>query len=88
MNEYPNGVIWKFRLPSPGSTETISVREAWNITHVQSGYMWVWLEPDAPEESVTITTIGTGHPVPVEGFVVGTWIDGPFVWHAIQMEAL
>lgn len=79
--------VWKYPLPNPGTM----MRTVWpvgaKVVHVgmQHGEMHAWLrvDPSAPQQQVTLLTVGTGHPFAPTAEHVGTVIDsGGFVWHA------
>lgn len=54
---------------------------------VQQGIptLWVLVEVGRPEERRMFRTVGTGHDVPGGVKFVGTWFDGPYVWHVFEV---
>lgn len=49
--------------------------------------MWALVDPDAPTERVQLEIYGTGHPIPDGRTFIGSWLDGPFVWHLFASPA-
>ncbi len=82
----PSAVIWRFPLPSPGHQKDLLIPLGWNVVHVENRQMWVWVNPGAPKETITIQTMATGSLFSDKGTPLGTWLEGPFVWHAIQVN--
>lgn len=78
------GVIWKFKCPKPGHTENITMPKGAWFTRVIRGYFWAVVDPDAKKEIRVFSTIGTGQQF--QGGVVGSWDEGPFVWHLIEQQ--
>lgn len=80
--------IWKFQLPSPlcviempaGATVIRVGRQGASIC------LWAIVETDNPMETRSFATVGTGHRIPPESRHLGTWDDGPFVWHLFEPE--
>lgn len=82
--------VWKFpltydirqKITAPGLGKVV-------LTAKQNDRLTVWVEvdEDAPEMSVMVWVVGTGHRRPVtevEGDVwihIGSILDGSFVWH-------
>ncbi len=89
--------IWKwnlqFRADSP--TYTCDIPEGAQIVHfgMQPDLTWggavptVWalVDSDSPPEPRRFQILGTGHPLPRGARHVGTYGDGPFVWHVFEM---
>jgi len=76
--------IWKYQLPTPGETSVLEIPKGWYVARIDAGWMWVWVSPDHPIEQVKITTVATGQRFDDEKIYLGTWLDGPFVWHVIK----
>ena len=77
-----NRVVYKYT----ASDTTITVPKNTNIIHagLQDDKLCIWAEVN-PEElndtRVTVDIVGTGHPIPSGTIHVGTFFQGPFVWH-------
>ena len=77
--------IWKF----PVDVNPVEMPLGARIVHfgVQNHVPMVWAIVD-PEVSLTrphrFVAVGTGHPIPTAATYVGTWHDGPFVWHIFE----
>jgi len=78
--------IWKFELPKtrslidmPVGAQVIRVAKQWNV-------QWIWaiVESDNATEKRLFAVIGTGQAAPPDGRYLGTWEDGPFVWHLFE----
>lgn len=85
--------IYKFPLHLDDcDAETISAPGLGNIVlcAAQQPHHWVvWAEVDTdkPVVSKEIYVVDTGHPCPSDSAVhVGSYIDGPFVWHVYTYE--
>ena len=46
--------------------------------------MWIELDPDHDTDRVEFLIIGTGGRVPPGAQHIGTFLQGPFVWHVYQ----
>lgn len=84
------GTIWKFPIDMDGFVLTLSSNA--RVVHVamQGDQPCVWIQhhPEAGEQlKREFRVFGTGHPIPnewcwnVDAGHVGSWQDGPFVWH-------
>lgn len=79
--------IWKFPIDlSQGPRVAIDMpMDAKILTlQVQNGVpcLWALVDPSAPIETKPFVVVGTGHEKPIHATAyVGTWQDGPFVWH-------
>jgi len=82
-------VIFKYRLPLPGQQATHVIPGASTLAHVgldPSGDACVWLLiAEGPDEARTFSVVGTGHTFPPPWQPIGSFIDGPFVWHAVEV---
>lgn len=77
--------IWKFPLVRT-DRQTISMPSIYSMLHVgfdPAGDICIWAAVDGAEDKcdVEIYIIGTGHLLPHVGDFIGTFNDGPFVWH-------
>lgn len=48
----------------------------------------LWVELDTDDEELWehhFQVFGTGHDLPGFGSHIGSWIDGPYVWHLYQL---
>lgn len=83
--------VWKFplgvRLDDKAAEVTMPAGAA--IVHfaLQGGEPTVWAQVDSDEapEVRRFRIFGTGHPLPRGSRHVGTYGDGPFVWHVFEM---
>lgn len=71
-----------------GDEILIDMPQGAQVIHVQDqgGTPCVWAivdpAPDRPRRIYKFFVVGTGYPLPKErGIHLGTWSDGPFVWH-------
>lgn len=76
-----NTPLWRFHMPIEAKVLTVQPQR-----HLPT----VWAEVD-PDDVDTLprwfTVVGTGHPLPDwEMSYVGTWQDGPFVWHLYLLD--
>ena len=46
------------------------------------GAFWAFVDTDNDTETRRFVVTGTGHPVPDGLEFLGTYVEGPFVWHA------
>jgi hypothetical protein len=81
--------IWKFEMPGPACVIDMPVG-AQVIRIARQGAaicLWAIVESDNALEKRVFATIGTGRPIPLDGRYLGTWDDGPFVWHLFEPAA-
>lgn len=86
--------VWKFKLPvGLGRSGQFSIPEPGTIVHVgldPSGVacLWAIVRPSAPPPEWKLRTfliVPTGAPGFVDGLdYVGTFFEGPFVWHLFE----
>jgi hypothetical protein len=77
-------VIWKFDLATgvamPAGAIILCVQ--WNDGGPQ---LWATVDPDAPKRTRRLRVYGTGRELASSpGNYVGTFQDGPFVWHVFD----
>ena len=84
-------VVWKFLLDLKDYAnprfELTMPRDARILTvQMQAGIPCLWAEvyPDNPVEVRRFAIVSTGCPVPPGVSYIGTWQDGPFVWHLYE----
>jgi hypothetical protein len=81
--------IWKYTLqPALGMiSHDIPTPHTLRSFQVQNGLPCMWVEMNPSDSSVRyrFITIGTGHPVPDNSDYIGTYLDGPFVWHVYRI---
>ena len=78
--------IWKFVLPKPmcvidmpAGAQVIRVaRQGPDVC------LWAMVDSNNPAQKRKFAMVGTGHPIPVDGRYLGTWDDGPLVWHLFE----
>jgi hypothetical protein len=46
--------------------------------------LWAIVESDNALQPRLFATVGTGRPIPLDVRYLGTWDDGPFVWHLFE----
>jgi hypothetical protein len=82
--------IYKYPLET-GQFNDVSIRlpEGATIRRVaiQHNTPTLWAEIDTEAKLVVrhLRVHGTGHPIPAGAVYVGTWDDGPFVWHLYEL---
>lgn len=83
--------IWKFPLgvALDDKAAEVTMPEGAQVAHfgLQDGSPTVWalVDSDNPPEPRRFQIFGTGHPLPRGCRHVGTYGDGPFVWHVFEM---
>lgn len=76
-----NRVVFKYKIPSDDQWHEVPNGHV-TMVAMQGGYVYIWVEQDPLEQRVTeYRVFGTGHPLEDVGYVVGSVLDGPFVWH-------
>lgn len=48
--------------------------------------IWAEVDTDSKPETEELVVLGTGSEVPKGAQHLGTWLDGPFVWHLYALE--
>jgi hypothetical protein len=83
-------VVYKYAV-SPHNGKAVELPRPAKIVKVgmQGDTLMLWAEhgvPDANTSHVTrhFDVFGTGHPIPEDAVHVGTFFDGPFVWHVYE----
>lgn len=78
--------IWKYALGRPGETVHLYLPTDWTIAKVAAGHIWLMHSQGTSTgmTEISVLTVGTGDWVPEDSVHLGTWFEGPFVWHAIQ----
>jgi hypothetical protein len=78
--------IWKFQMPSPTCQVDMPVgAKVIRVTRQGAAIcLWAIVESDNAKEKRRFATVGTGHAIPQDGHYLGTWDDGPFVWHLFE----
>lgn len=71
------------------SEPKISMPKGSLVVHVgfdpnQQVCIWAQVDPNAPMEEVSIQVVGTGHECPEGHYHIGSFLDGPFVWHVFK----
>lgn len=87
-----NQRIYKYKLKIT-DIQCVSLPEGAELLSVgnQNGNLCLWarVDPDRPEETLTIEIIGTGNPIPeAKRSFIGTVIIDPFVWHVYERLSL
>jgi hypothetical protein len=80
--------IHKYKLDALHSmrgTQIVALPSAFLILHldVQNGVpcLWVEVEDSTPRYNHTFTRYGTGWEIEGDEIHIGTYMDGPYVWH-------
>jgi hypothetical protein len=56
--------------------------------HYARGCIWALVDEEMPHlQDRRFLIRGTGHPVPEAAAHLGTWFDGPFVWHIFEEDS-
>ena len=79
--------IWKYPLTQAFSQD---ISKGARIVHAGKdprgeSCLWAEIDPDADTEMRHFRVIGTGHIVPENAEHVGSYIDGPFMWHVYEV---
>lgn len=83
--------IWKFPLPVAldDKPAEVTMPEGAVIVHFDTPgrepTVWALVDSDNPPEPRRFRIFGTGHPLPRGARHVGTYSDGPFVWHVFEI---
>lgn len=88
-----NKTIWKFQLvggpgggciiPMPSGAEIVMA------TDVQARpTLWAEVDPNMPKVNRRFGVVGTGWPLEEDAEYLGTYFDGPFVWHIYELPML
>lgn len=81
--------IWKFTIPPDYASLPITVPAGAHIIHTgaQNGVPTLWCEvdPSGPLEDRYFFVYGTGQDLPPRSLHIGTYFDGPFVWHIYEI---
>ena len=87
------GTIYKFPIPDHPADFSIMMRSGMPLyvgVDQKDGkpYLWASVELEEEETEVKFKIIGTGSLVDTqeEWLYVGTWQQGPFVWHLITID--
>lgn len=75
--------IYKYSVRSGASA---AIPAGGTVIHVgldpsKNSCVWVEVDPGAPKTD-TVFVLGTGWDVPDSLTHVGSWVEGPYVWHA------
>jgi hypothetical protein len=81
--------VWKY--PVMVADEfTVTMPETHTVVHVAlqgaQAQMWVEVDTDSETWPTTFHVEGTGHPIKSDSIHVGSWIEGPFVWHLYEVQ--
>lgn len=83
--------IWKFPIPTATTTDAVTLEMPKGAQVVrfasQAGVPTIWalVDDQAALEDRPFQTFGTGHPVTDGAQYVGSYEQGPFVWHVFDM---
>ncbi|MCX7180389.1 MAG: hypothetical protein NTX56_17060 [Proteobacteria bacterium] len=70
-------------VPMPIGAEIIALQVQDSVPTI-----WAIVDASAPKQQRRFRTHGTGHPLPDDpGKHVGTYQEGPFVWHVFEVPA-
>jgi hypothetical protein len=74
-----DGVISSIEIPLDGKVLTVQIQN--EVPHI-----WVLVNPENQVETRGFRVVGTGHPFDdTDSKYIGTFQDGPFVWHLFEM---
>ena len=78
--------IWKYELQLDDFSIVMPMGS--KIITVENGFLWAIVDPDNEDESREFAVHGTGHPITHQNSkeYVGTWFEGPFVWHLFEVK--
>lgn len=84
-------VIHKHIIPTGTVIYDIKLHKDFKILTLQAfdrtGCLWIEVDLEQPLETHEFRVVGTGWIVPENSNYVGTYIDGPFVWHVYERAA-
>lgn len=80
-------VVWKYEV-SDGMTAMPPGAEIVHAGPDPDGVACVWalVDPHAWNEHRSFHIYGTGHEVPAGALHIGSWVEGPFVWHLFDLN--
>lgn len=89
----PVRTVWKYQMRFAGEIR-LEMPEGAEIVHVgldPGGVLCAWaiVEPSRPKGTKILRIFGTGHEVPLwanRRSHVGTFLDGPYVWHVFDLS--
>ena len=88
MNE---SVIWKYEVPVDGKAHMVSMPDSEAAQCVLCLCLvpfvvtvWMQLNPDAEQNLVPLTVVGTGQRFPEDWYYIGSCRDREYIWHVIQ----
>lgn len=81
--------VWKYEIRG-GLKTPVPLPDGAKVVHAgldPTGAPCVWAEVDteAKTKKTTFFLIGTGHEIPDKTTHLGSFIDGPFVWHVYSI---
>ncbi len=79
--------IWKFPMPAPRCVIDMPAgAQVIRVSRQPPSNICIWaiVESDNATEKRLFAAVGTGHAIPLDGRYLGTWDDGPFVWHLFE----
>lgn len=82
--KYGIEVTDRFALEIPGNFKVLCVKNQNRNGSFVDGRpcMWIDVDPAIQSASHNFFVVGTGGPIPDGArHYIGTWLDGPFVWH-------
>lgn len=72
-----------------GHSTQLSLPDGWWVVRValQNGLPFVWIEREreGEEHPVSLEVFATGQDIPECARWLGTWEDGPFIWHLYEV---
>lgn len=79
--------VFKYPLPGPFGIVTARIHREFCPLHVgldPSGVPCLWCRVNTESETINVAmaVVGTGHAIPPNSNHAGSWVDGPYVWHA------
>ncbi len=78
---FGNGAYGRFEIQTYSDSTFLHVE-------MQGHVSCIWAEVDTDSKPVVehLHVVGTGHEVPADAAHLGTWLDGPYVWHLYALK--
>ena len=78
--------VWKFERTRGQRRQVWLMPAGAQILHCEEGTIWALVDAEHEMVDRTFTVVGTDEPLPdTPAGHIGTWRDGPFVWHLLEL---
>lgn len=78
--------VFKYQLPDPCDVFQLMLPVGAEVLHVDQRYLWARADTKVDLEPRFFRWAGTGHSLGRDvGAHVGSWLEGPFVWHLFEI---